>query len=404
MKKTFLIITAIATTMVVACGGGSTSQQTNNANTDTDTVNQSDVQPTPQEVQQPSVSDNCDMEDILKQFPKKYLPEEMRNFDLVLEMKKRAEGGDDSYEIQCDRAFLDHSEGECDYTDIMFHSFKKNDGSLLVLYTSSGGCDCSVMLNHKAFNYSSGKLTETAWPFEEPNFEEFFNSISLYGVQANHIKESKSDGKPFYQICTEKENAIRCNWSVCDYFDFIEYQRPILYTWNGSSFDKSYLPFRMCGEKNFGGIKLGDNYPNNLDGFKITAKEDEYNVKITDAKTGNLVAEIETNQFNKVFKITVLSPDYCTEDFIPVGTQVNDIITRSPNKHRAFDWDGDGDETHRLIVVETYSGKFGVERQYFEFEHIDNDCGFDPVKYTLSAPVKAIVITDYKCDLSAEYD
>ena len=140
MKKALYILLFCT---LMACGSNHQKQDTINTlgNFTEQTVEQ---QPT-------TVEGDCIMEDVLRLIPKDVLPENMRQLDLAAEILKKAEGGDDSYEVQCNYAYYDRTEGECDHSAIQLKSFTKADGSHLVLYAYSGGCDCNVMIHHKAY-------------------------------------------------------------------------------------------------------------------------------------------------------------------------------------------------------------------------------------------------------------
>ena len=213
MKKALYILLFCT---LMACGSNHQKQDTINTlgNFTEQTVEQ---QPT-------TVEGDCIMEDVLRLIPKDVLPENMRQLDLAAEILKKAEGGDDSYEVQCNYAYYDRTEGECDHSAIQLKSFTKADGSHLVLYAYSGGCDCNVMIDHKAYIYQEGQLSETSWPFPEPGFDEFYNALSFCGADKADIDFTKQDGMPYYML--SPDDNILCDWAACDYYDFLDYQHP----------------------------------------------------------------------------------------------------------------------------------------------------------------------------------
>lgn len=373
---------------------------------------QQDVQNTPVDTteqvaeQQPATAENdCIMEDVLRLIPKDVLPVNMRKLDLVEAIHEKAAGGDDSYEVKCNYAFYDRMEGECNYADVSFTSYPKADGTHLVLYTYGGGCDCSVMVENRAYIYSDGQLTETTWPFAEPKFNEFYNSLSTYGAEKSHVDFTQKDGMPYYNL--NPDGVIVCYWTACDYYDFLEYQRSINYKWNGSDFDKTYNEYRMVDKDHLGGIKIGGPMPKALDGFRLeTLAQDEYygDVMLVDASTGENVAKIQ--YFNEegvptINHIELYSKRYSTSNGIKVGDMIDEIL-KMTNESAAYNFsDGKAeDDTTRWIYVQNFFGLFAVEGHTIEVGtpytspdgDLDTYLGSDLKAATPSEPIKAIEI------------
>lgn len=400
MKKSLLMLLACAT---VACT--STNQSKNDAsNTDTvktETVNTDAVVADKEKTAEaPKVeiphSDNI-MEEVIKLFPSKELPDEIKSKKLIDLIKKKASGSDQSYEIRPNYAFFDASFGECNYIDLSLKSFKKLDGTHLVLYVCNGGCDCSMMMNHKAFVYDGAKLTEVEWPFKEPEFKECFNSISLYGVKKDAIDNAIENGEPLYNLRPEDEFLIHGMWSVCDYYEFLNYGFDIVYSWNGNTFDKLQGTARMCGDDNLGSIKIGSEMPKSLDGYNIETKAQNEDIKkalVTDSKTSEKIAEF-TIENNKIKEIRVYTPTFTTDNQTKVGSLLSDIL-KSSSEHRAFDLENGGDELHREIIVETWHGKFTFEIQDFKITGLDDKSSFKVTEYNHEAKAKAILINGKK--------
>lgn len=396
MKKVFYILLIGA---MAACAPKQQQQQ-----------QQQDVQNTPVDTteqvaeQQPTAAESdCIMEDVLRLIPKDVLPENMRKLDLVDAIHQKAAGGDDSYEVRCDYAFYDRSEGECDYADIFLKSYPKTDGTHLVIYAYEGGCDCSAMIEHRAYIYSNGQLTETSWPFPEPKFDEFYNALSFYGAEKSHVNFAKNDGMPLY--LPNKDGDIMCTWVACDYFDFLDWQRSITYTWNGEGFDKTYGEYRMVDNDHLGGIKIGGPMPKTLDGFRLeTLEQDEYygDVMLIDASTGENVAKIQ--YFNEegvqsINYIELYSKRYATYNGIKVGDMIDEVL-KMTTESSAYDFsDGKAeDDTTRWIYVQNFYGLFAVEGHTIEvgtpYTSPDGDLnpylGSDLKAATPSEPIKAI--------------
>lgn len=375
---------------------------------------QQDVQNTPVDTteqlaeQQPATAENdCIMEDVLRLIPKDVLPVNMRKLDLVEAIHQKAAGGDDSYEVKCNYAFYDRSEGECDYADVSFTSYPKADGTHLVLYTYGGGCDCSVMVENRAYIYSDGQLTETTWPFAEPNFDEFYNSLSTYGAKKSHIDFTKKDGMPYYNL--NNDGDIVCYWTACDYYDFLEYQRSIIYKWNGSGFDKTYNEYRMVNKESLGGLRLGGPMPKALDGFRLETLEQNESygeVMLVDASTAENVAKIQyiiEEGVQNINHIELYSKRYATYNGIKVGDMIDEIL-KMTSESAAYDFsDGKAeDDTTRWIYVQNFHGLFAVDGHTVKvgtpFTSPDGDLspflGTDITSTTPSEPVKAIEIMD----------
>lgn len=399
--KTALYILLVGA--MVACAPKQQKQETNNMPVDsTEQTN-----PTEQTVeQQPNTAESdCIMEDVLRLIPKNVLPENMRKLDLVDEIHKKAADVDDSYEVQCNYAHYDRSEGECDYSAIQVKGYPLADGSHLVLYTFSGGCDCSVMIEHKAYTYNEGQLTETSWPFPEPKFDEFYNALSLYGAEKSDVNFSKKDGMPYYSLTPDGD--ILCSWTACDYFDFLDYQRSITCHWNGEGFDKSYNEYRICGDNNLGGLKLGGPMPKALDGFRLNplVQDEHYGeTMLVDAETGENIAKIQygiEGGVQSISYIEVYSKRYATYGGTKVGDMVADVLKAS-SKSVAYDFsDGKAeDDTTHWTYIKTWHGIFAVDGSAIKVgtPHTSPDGDLDPmlgadVKATIpSAPVKAIEI------------
>ena len=394
MKKALYILLFCT---LMACGSNHQKQDTINTlgNFTEQTVEQ---QPT-------TVEGDCIMEDVLRLIPKDVLPENMRQLDLAAEILKKAEGGDDSYEVQCNYAYYDRTEGECDHSAIQLKSFPKADGSHLVLYAYSGGCDCNVMIDHKAYIYQEGQLSETSWPFPEPGFDEFYNTLSFYGADKADIDFTKEDGMPYYIL--SPDDNILCDWAACDYYDFLDYQRPITYHWNGESFDKNYGEYRICGESNFGGLKLGGPMPQTLDGFRLDPLEqNEYygETMLVDTKTGENIAKIQYGIENGVQNITyieVYSKHYATDNGTKVGDMIADVLKAS-SMSAAYNFsDGKAeDDTTRWTYVKTWHGIFAVDGNSITVgtPHTSPNGDLDPLLGTdlkasvPSEPVRAIEI------------
>ena len=383
MKKALYILLVGA---MMACAPKQQKQDTNNMPVDsTEQTN-----PTEQTVeQQPTTTEgDCIMEDVLRLIPKDVLPENMRKLDLVDEIHKKAADVDDSYEVQCNYAHYDRSEGECDYSAIQVKGYPLANGSHLVLYTFSGGCDCSAMIEHRAYTYNEGQLTETSWPIPEPKFDEFYNALSLYGAEKNDVKFSKKDGMPYY-------------------YDFLDYQRSITYHWNGEGFDKNYNEYRICGDDNLGGLKLGGPMPKALDGFRLNPLvQDEYygETMLVDAETGENIAKIQygiEGGVQSISYIEVYSKRYATYGGSMVGDRIDDIL-KANSKSVAYDFsDGKAeDDTTRWTYIKTWHGIFAVDGNAIKVgtPHTSPDGDLDPMLGTdveaaiPSSPVKAIEI------------
>lgn len=393
MKKALYILLIGA---MAACAPKQQQQAVENTPADT----------TEQVVEQPMEAEgDCIMEDVLRLIPKNVLPDNMRKLDLVDAIHQKAAGGDNSYEVKCDYAFYDRSEGECDYAEIFLKSYPKADGTHLVIYAYEGGCDCSAMIEHRAYIYSDGQLTETSWPFPEPQFNEFYNALSFYGVEKSHINFSKKDGMPLY--LPNKDGDIMCTWVACDYFDFLDWQRSITYTWNGEGFDKTYGEYRMIADNRIGGLKLNDPMPKALDGFRLeTLEQNEYygEVILIDASTGENVAKIQyVNEegVQSINHIEVYSKQYATYSGIKVGDMIDEVIKMN-TESSAYDFnDGKAeDDTTRWIYVKNFHGLFAVEGRTIEvgtpYTSPDGDLdpylGSDLKAATPSEPIKAIEI------------
>lgn len=235
MKKTLLLIAAAV--IVFACGGNQNQQQ----NAENQTPTEENVVATEAEEEVIEVED-CIMEKVISLLPQDVLPNGMKGIDLLTEMKKKSEGPDGSYDILCDYSYFDVYYGECNSEAIELRSFKRENGSHLVLFTATGGCDCNVTLGRQAFDYRNGKLTKIDWPFEEPGFDDFFDANALEGVPASHVENCKNDGSAFYLLNfgNGREVIVGVIWSSCDMYDFMDNGRIIEYRWNGASFDKKY--------------------------------------------------------------------------------------------------------------------------------------------------------------------
>lgn len=393
MKKVLYILLVGA---MAACAPKQQQQEVQNTPADT----------TEQVVEQPMETEgDCIMEDVLRLIPRDVLPENMRKLDLVDAIHQKAAGGDDSYEVRCDYAFYDRSEGECDYAEIFVKSYPKADGTHLVIYAYEGGCDCSAMIEHRAYIYSDGQLTETTWPFAEPKFNDFYNSLSTYGAEKRNVDFAKKDGMPFYNL--NNDGDIVCYWTACDYYDFLEYQRSIFYKWNGSGFDKTYSEYRMVNKESLGGLKLGEPMPKALDGFRLeTLEQNEYSgeVMLVDASTSEKVAKVQyiiEEGVQSIIHIEVYSKHYATYNNIKVGDMIDEVL-KMTTESAAYDFsDGKAeDDTTRWIYVQNFHGLFAVEGHTIKvgtpYTSPDGDLtpflGSNLKAATPSEPVKAIEI------------
>ena len=375
----------LAAVMLVACGGQNQNQKVENPS-----ATEENAVTTVEEEEVVEVED-CIMEKVITLLPQDVLPNGMRGKDLLAEMKKKSEGPDDSYDILCDYAYFDVYYGECNSEAIELRSFKRNNGSHLVLFSATGGCDCNVTLIRKAFDYRNGKLTKIEWPFDEPKFDEFYNAISLVNAPANHVESAKNDGRVFYLLNYGNGGnvVVGAMWSTCDMYDFIDYGRIIEYRWNGTSFDKSYGPYKVFtyGLTHFGGLKLGGDVPQNLEGFHLIGAGNGV-MEICDYKN-DIVADFYYDEDNgKISWINVYSSDYATDNGTRPGTTITEVLERSA-KSKAYHLDGQ-------VYVQTYHGVFAFDEDMFEIDNsrVASDGSFDLIKYALSAPVKAIVVSD----------
>lgn len=382
MKRIILILTAV---VMFACGGNQSQQQ----KVENQSATEEGAEATETEVIE---AEDCIMEKVITLLPKDVIPQGMRGKDLLTEMKKRSEGPDGSYDILCDYAYYDIFYGECNSEAIEIRSFKRENGSHLVLFSATGGCDCNVTLSRQAFDYRNGELTKTDWPFEEPKFDEFFNAISLMNASANNIEYAKNDGRVMYLLNYGNggEVVVGAMWSTCDMYEFIEFGRIIEYRWNGTSFDKSYGPYKMFsyGEKNFGGLRLGDTMPKKLDGFKLQGAGNGV-MEIYDSKTNEVIADFYYDEGSeKINWINVYSSDYASIDGTHPGTTITELLDRSA-KSKGYRLDGQ-------VYVQTYQGVYAFDENMFEIDNsrVASDGSFDLVKYALSAPVKAIVVSN----------
>lgn len=256
--------------------------------------------------------------DILGQLPPGYLP---GGKEIVDQMIKSSSG---EYPYSFDWFEF---EGECDVTGIEIHMLPCLDGSWLVTCVTGSGCDCYVQDPPTAFRYRDGILSETQWPLDEPEYEDFASPLVehlMHGEELTWVKEYWSIS---YSYDYQNPYLLRAVFNDIDHWEFSEACRPINFYWDGEKFLRHDGRYNLVGYEgsSFAGFRPGEELGEAPEGYAF--EEEDGFTWLKDLSSGNRVARFLVDPEEGIEEITALSPEFSRSWLFWPGQPISNALS-----------------------------------------------------------------------------